>query len=141
MSETDAHGVPVEMQLNQVPMGPGGNNGNFHGPYLASSPAQKKKAADSIEKYIEPDTRKAGDVAEESTGAAVKAFAPKDGEGWLTSGALKAAHKTWEGQVKALLNRLSGEKASLRATNTLLGGTDIQVGADSKRIPSALDGY
>jgi hypothetical protein len=129
------------MQLNQAPLSPGGGDGGLYGPYLASSPAQKKKAADSIEKYIEPDTRKAGDVADESTSAAVKAFGPKDGEGWLTSGALKAAHKTWNDQVKALLNRLSGEKASLRATNTLLGGSDIKVGADTRRIPSALDGY
>ncbi|MGW8066419.1 hypothetical protein ACVV2G_30095 [Streptomyces ziwulingensis] len=130
------------MRLNQLPAEPGGGgNGGPRGPYLASTPAEKKKAATSIEEHVEPETRKAGDLADESTAAAVKEFGPKDAGGWATSGALKSAHETWGRQVQALMNRLGGEKESLRAVNTLLNGTDFQVGAASRRVPSPLDGY
>ncbi|MCH0563535.1 hypothetical protein I3F60_25085 [Streptomyces sp. MUM 136J] len=132
------------MQLNQVPMDPGGtggNGGSAQGPCLASTPAEKKKAARSIEVTIEPGTRRAGDLADEATGTAIKAFSARDGDGWATSGALRAAHDTWGTQVQALLTRLGGEKESLRATNTLLSGTDHQVGGGSRRITSPLDGY
>ncbi|MFD4141268.1 MULTISPECIES: hypothetical protein [unclassified Streptomyces] len=152
MSATDGNGTqgqPAAMQLDQVPMDPGGggdNNGGLQGPSLfapslASSPEAKKKAANSIELHIAPDTRKAGDTADESTGAAVKAFGPKDAGGWVTSGALKSAHEKWNGQVRALLDRLEAEKKALRATNTVLGGTDGQVGTDTTLIPSPFNGY
>ncbi|GAA2324594.1 hypothetical protein OKJ48_01125 [Streptomyces kunmingensis] len=133
----------VGMQLNQVPAEPGGSGGNGgpQGPYLASTPEEKKKAARSIEQTIEPGTRKAGDLADDATGAAVKEFGPKDDGGWVTSGALKTAHSTWGDQIQALLTRLGGEKESLRATNTLLSGTDFQVGGNAGRVPSTFDGY
>ncbi|MBN0044585.1 hypothetical protein JS756_10775 [Streptomyces actuosus] len=134
----------VGTQLNQVPTDPGGGGGNgggAQGPYLASTPAEKKKAAKSIEDTVEPGTRRAGALADEATDAAVKAFSAKDGDGWMASGALKAAHEAWGNQVQALLTRLGGEKESLRATNTLLSGTDFQIGAGSQRVPSPLDGY
>ncbi|MZD08274.1 hypothetical protein GTW43_24800 [Streptomyces sp. SID5785] len=127
------------MRLNQAPGDQGG--GGLQGPYLASTPAEKKKAAKSIEETIEPGTRTAGDLADESTGAAVKEFGPKDGDGWATSGALKSAHTTWGEQVQALMTRLGGEKQSLRATNTLFGGTDHQVGGRAQQVPSPLTGY
>ncbi|NEB81477.1 hypothetical protein G3I40_40645 [Streptomyces sp. SID14478] len=132
------------MRLNHVPTDPGRggtSSGPPRGPYLASTPAEKKKAAKSIEETIEPGTRRAGDLADEATGAAVKEFGPKDEHGWLTSGALKTAHDTWGDQIQALMNRLGGEKQSLRSANTVLGGTDVQVGANSRRVPSPLDGY
>ncbi|MEU0114918.1 hypothetical protein ABZ137_14620 [Streptomyces bobili] len=146
MSSADMDGtpeLPVGTQLNQFPADPGsgGGNGGLHGPYLASSPAAKKAAAKSIEEHIAPDTRTAGDVADASTTAAVKAFSAKDAEGWVTSGALKGAHETWGRQVTALLNRLNGEKEALLATNTLLSGTDFQVGAGVRQIPSSFDTY
>ncbi|CAM5546586.1 hypothetical protein SALBM311S_08242 [Streptomyces alboniger] len=49
--------------------------------------------------------------------------------GWLTSGAVRKAHKTWDEQVQNLMNRLSSDKAALRQGNTTLQGTDADVGA------------
>ncbi|WP_053913714.1 hypothetical protein VM636_08055 [Streptomyces sp. SCSIO 75703] len=135
-------GQPVGTRLNQYPAEPGGPPVPLGGGTadLASSPAQKKAAAKAIEEHLEPDTRKAGETADESTGAAVKAFAPKDGEGWVTSSALKKAHKTWGEQVQNLMNRLGGEKEALRSTNILFQNTDFGVG-QGVRQSSSLDGY
>ncbi|GGW86121.1 hypothetical protein CP966_21860 [Streptomyces galilaeus] len=135
---------PAGMRLNQIPLDPGGSSpgGQLPGGQkdLASSPAQKQAAAKAIEDHIEPDTKKAGDWAETETNAAVKAFAPKDGDGWVTSGALKKAHDTWDGQVQNLMSRLASEKAALRSTNTVLQNTDLGVGTDVRRI-SPIEGY
>ncbi|MFJ9036117.1 hypothetical protein ACIRF8_05975 [Streptomyces sp. NPDC102406] len=124
----------VGMRLNQTPAAEGPARGGQKD--LASSPAKKKAAARAIEQYIEPDTRKAGDWADTETGAAVHEFS----DGWLTSGALKKAPKTWGQQVHALLNRLSSEKAALRSANNTLQGTDGAVGAKTRSL-SALDGF
>ncbi|MFI8786576.1 hypothetical protein [Streptomyces sp. NPDC055105] len=107
---------------------------------LASSPARKRAAARAIESDIEPGTRRSGEWADEDTGAAVRAFDAKDGHGWITSSSLKKAHKAWGDQVKSLMNRLSSEKVSLRATTALLQGTDFGVGAHV-RTSSTLDRY
>ncbi|WP_408050164.1 hypothetical protein [Streptomyces sp. HO565] len=97
----------------------------------------------AIEEHIQPDTAKAGAWADEDTGSAVKAFAAKDGDGWVTSGALKKAHGTWGGQVKNLMDRLDAEKSALRGAGTVLQGTDHGVGAQALKIrqPSPLDRY
>ncbi|MFI8323854.1 hypothetical protein [Streptomyces sp. NPDC085529] len=122
------------MRLNQLaPAGGGGGAAN-----LVSTPAQKKAAADAIEKHLEPDTRKAGDTAESSTGAAVREFSGKDGEGWNTSPALKKAHEAWERQVKGLMGRLGSEKSALRSTSILLRNTDVGVGLQTRQS-SGLD--
>ncbi|MEU0006504.1 hypothetical protein ABZ079_20075 [Streptomyces sp. NPDC006314] len=107
---------------------------------LVSSPAEKRAAARAVEDHIEPDTRKAGRWADDETGAAVKAFGARDGCGWLTSGALRAAHETWAGQVKNLLDRLGAEKEALRVTNTVLTSADIGTGTALREL-SALDRY
>ncbi|GGW52453.1 hypothetical protein GCM10010503_31870 [Streptomyces lucensis JCM 4490] len=140
-------GPSVGMRLNQIPSDPGGSAGPSGGAGagggrkdLASSPAEKQAAAKALQDHIEPDTRKAGDWADDDTGAAVKALQAKDGDGWLTSGALKAAHKTWGEQVQNLMNRLSSEKAALRSTNTVFQGTDLGVGS-RVRTSSSLDQY
>ncbi|ATW49725.1 hypothetical protein [Streptomyces xantholiticus] len=125
------------MRLNQLAPDGGGGAGT---PDLASTPAQKKAAANAIEKHLEPDTKKAGDKAEESTGAAVKEFTAKDGEGWDTSAALKKAHEAWEKQVKALMNRLGSEKQALRNTSLLFQNNDIGI-ATQARQSSSLDKY
>ncbi|MEU2155502.1 hypothetical protein ABZ532_10885 [Streptomyces sp. NPDC019396] len=129
------------MRLNHVPPdGGGGGGGGFEGGKdFASTPAQKKKAAEFIEKHLEPDTRKAGATAHESTGGAAREFGPHDGEGWLTGTALKAAGKTWGEQLTTLMNRLGAEKAALRATHTLFQSTDA--GVMGVRKPSAMDSY
>ncbi|MFD5267205.1 hypothetical protein [Streptomyces sp. NPDC058335] len=107
---------------------------------MASSPAEKQAAAKAIEDHIEPDTKKAGDWADTETNAAVRAFAPKDGDGWVTSGALKKAHETWDGQVRNLMSRLASEKSALRSTDTVLQNTDLGVGTGVRRI-SPIEGY
>lgn len=128
----------ADMRLNQLPADPGGSSGTQQD--LASSPAEKRAAAKAIEDHIEPGTKKSGDWADEDTDAAVKEFGPKDGHGWLTSSAVKEAHKTWGEQLRNLMNRLASEKAALRSTGTLLLGTDLGVGSDLRKA-SPLDGY
>ncbi|WP_432164952.1 hypothetical protein [Streptomyces sp. bgisy031] len=140
----------ASMQLNQIPADPSGTTGppgpsNPFGPPagqqdLASSPAQKKAAAKAIEDHIEPDTKKSGDWADEDTTAVIKEFAARDGHGWLASGALKKAHKTWGDQVTNLMNRLGSEKGALRSTNTLFQATDFGV-RTQVRTSSSLDRY
>ncbi|WP_319595925.1 hypothetical protein [Streptomyces sp. ID05-04B] len=115
-------------------------NGRSGAPDLASTPAQKKSAANAIEQHLEPDTMKAGAVAEEKTNTAVKEFNGKGGHGWNTSDALKKAHGTWEKQVKALMDRLSADKSALRSTHILFQNQDIDI-ANKVRQSSNLDGY
>ncbi|WP_432064770.1 hypothetical protein [Streptomyces sp. C10-9-1] len=122
------------MRLNQLAPGSGGAGAAT----LASTPGQKKAAADAIEKHLEPDTKKAGDTAEASTSAAVRELSGKDGEGWATAPALKKAHEAWEKQVKALMGRLGSEKSALRSTSNLLRNTDIGIGVQARQS-SALD--
>ncbi|WUV39097.1 hypothetical protein OG318_23270 [Streptomyces sp. NBC_01483] len=130
---------PVGMRLNQLPGDLGGGPAGGK-PDLASSPAEKRAGAKAIEDHIEPDTNMAGKQADEEMGAVVKAFGPKDGHGWLTSGAVGKAHKAWGEQVQNLMNRLSSEKAGLRSSNTVLTGTDAGVGGGVRKS-SSLDGF
>jgi hypothetical protein len=131
----------VGMRLNQLPDGPGGGGSAGGGqPGLASSSAEKQAAANTLRNNIEPDTKAAGAWADDETGAVVKAFDAKDGHGWLTSGAVSKAHKTWGEQVQNLLNQLSGDESALRNNNTLLTGTDFGV-SDSARKVSVFDTY
>ncbi|MFJ2396053.1 hypothetical protein ACIOTI_25315 [Streptomyces sp. NPDC087843] len=132
------------MRLDQIPADTGGSEGpaGLIGgkPDLASSPAEKRAAAKAIEDHIEPDTAKSGRWADEETAAAVKAFDAKDGEGWLTSAALKKAHTTWGEQVKNLMDRLGSEKGALRSTSLVLQTTDLAVGS-GLRQSSSLERY
>ncbi|MEU1041842.1 hypothetical protein ACFYP4_29695 [Streptomyces sp. NPDC005551] len=129
-------GQGAGVRLDQLPAQRGTSGGG--GPDLASRPAEKKAAARAIEEHLEPDTRKAGAWADEETGTAVKEFAGRDGHGWVTSGALKRAHKAWSDQVKALMDRLGSEKDALRSTSVLFQRTDAGVGAQVRQ-PSGLD--
>ncbi len=110
------------------------------GPSLATSPARKKAAAEAIRTRIRPQTKVAGDHADEETSAAVKAFGAKDGDGWVTSRALKNAQKTWEQQVQAMLKRLEGDENGLLGARLNLQGADLLSGQQF-RPPSAIDGY
>lgn len=131
----------VGMRLNQYPADPGGGGPSGGGqPDLASSPAEKKAAANTLHNDIEPDTKAAGAWADDETGAAVKAFDAKDGHGWLTSGAVSKAHKTWSEQVQNFVNQLAGDESALRNDSTLLSGTDLGVGAGVRKV-SVLDTY
>ncbi|MFJ9714660.1 hypothetical protein ACIRPQ_01725 [Streptomyces sp. NPDC101213] len=121
------------MRLNHAAPLDGGGGSSSGGQDLASSPAEKKKAVEAIERHLEPDTRRDGTQARESTGAAARKF-----EGWLTGPALKTARRTWSEQLTTLMNRLGSEKAALHATNTLLQNTDTGVGLGIRKS-SALD--
>ncbi|MEU2154379.1 hypothetical protein ABZ532_05035 [Streptomyces sp. NPDC019396] len=132
--KADEAAQPTGTRLNQAaPAAGGGGIGD-----LASSPAEKKAAANAIEQHLEPDTKKAGKVAEDKTDSAVKEFSGKDGHGWDTSVALKKAHGTWEKQVKALVDRLGADKAALRNTSILFQSNDIGI-RSQVRQSSTLD--
>ncbi|MEW2256307.1 hypothetical protein [Streptomyces sp. NPDC047869] len=125
------------------PAGGYGGYGHGHGPgagRLASTPAEKRAAAKALNDHIEPDTRRAGEWADEETGAAVKAFGARDGHGWLTSAALRKAHAAWGDQVRNLMDRLGAEKDALRSTNVVLTSSDMAAGSALRRT-SALDLY
>ncbi|MFF9348374.1 hypothetical protein [Streptomyces sp. NPDC014734] len=119
------------MRLNQLAPAAGG--GGVSAPDLASSPAAKKAAAKAIGEDLEPGVEREGGHAAEQTKSTVKEFGPKDGYGWDTSGALKRAHKTWEGQIKMLLGRLASEKELLSETGTSFRNNDLGIAAQLTR--------
>ncbi|WP_327305490.1 hypothetical protein OG730_19880 [Streptomyces sp. NBC_01298] len=109
---TRLNGIPPE------PSGPGGGKPDF-----ASTPAEKKAAAGTIENELEPDTKKAAEHADDSTGSAHKGFA-----GWETAAGLKTVADTWDQQVRALMGRLAAEKNALRGASGLFVRNDTGVG-------------
>ncbi|MEV6424019.1 hypothetical protein [Streptomyces sp. NPDC051662] len=126
------------MRLNRLPdedrppaSAPGGG-----APDLASTPAQKRAAANTIETELQPNTKKAGDWADASMTTAISAFS-----GWATAAGLKTVQTTWESQVKTLVGRLNTEKGALRATVTILTGTDVDRRGTLSGIPSSFDAY
>ncbi|MFI1682378.1 MULTISPECIES: hypothetical protein [unclassified Streptomyces] len=121
---TDLH---ADMQLNTASPHNGGGSGGQGGEDFASSPAEKKKAARAIDEHLLRDTQKAGDVADEDTANAVKAFKPKDGDGWLTSPALHKAQKAWSTQVKSLKKRLAAESSALRDTSISFNSNELGI--------------
>ncbi|MGA5046952.1 hypothetical protein [Streptomyces arboris] len=144
-------GGSASMQLNEAPSDPSpppvygpfapgqGPNASTQVPYapgyappfapsLATDPARKKAAAEAIRTRIKPQTRSAGEHTDEETSAAVKALGAKDGDGWVTSRALKDAHKTWGGQVRSMLGRLEADINSLNGARRNLFGADVQSG-------------
>ncbi|MGW1891690.1 hypothetical protein ACWCP6_15760 [Streptomyces sp. NPDC002004] len=145
LKATAAQGHSSRMQLKQLPVDPGGSGGSGGSggpnggwePDLASSPAEMQTAANAIHDRIE-GTRKAGRWADDDTDDAVKAFGPKDGDGWLTAAAIKKAHKTWGDQVQNLLTQLASERAGVCGTNKVLTGTDGETGL-KVRASSPLD--
>ncbi|MYT23060.1 hypothetical protein GTW69_22690 [Streptomyces sp. SID7760] len=106
------------MRLNGVPAADGGGGETF-----ASTPAQKRSAANTIETELEPNTKKATEHADESTNTAVKGF-----DGWDAAGGLKKVADTWDQQVKVLMGRLGSEKASLRGASGLFVQNDLGTG-------------
>ena len=130
-------GVPRVLDVSGVPSVPGVS---ARRPDLASSPGEKRAAARAIEDHIEPGTRAAGRRADDENGAAVREFAARDGDGWVTSAALKKAHGTWADQVKNLMDRLGAEKDALRSGNAVLTSTDLAAGS-TLRERSSLDTF
>ncbi|MER7468979.1 hypothetical protein [Streptomyces sp. NPDC097981] len=106
------------MRLNGVPAADGGGGGTF-----ASTPAQKRSAANTIETELEPNTKKATEHADESTNTAVKGF-----DGWDAAVGLKKVADTWDQQVKVLMGRLGSEKGSLRGASGLFVQNDLGTG-------------
>ncbi|WP_103515335.1 hypothetical protein [Streptomyces sp. SM10] len=115
------------MQLNQLPADQGGSSSAGPlSPSCASTPAEKKAAADAIDERILTETRDAGKWADEANSVAVKAFGPKDGEGWDSS-------------LRVLCTRLSSESASLRDTGIIFRNNDIGIGT-GLGLKSNIDG-
>ncbi|AYV32282.1 hypothetical protein HET69_13400 [Streptomyces sp. CJ_13] len=106
------------MRLNSAPAADGGGGGTF-----ASTPAQKRSAANTIETELEPNTKTATDHADESTNTAVKGF-----DGWDAAVGLKKVADTWDQQVKVLMGRLGSEKGSLRGASGLFVQNDLGTG-------------
>ncbi|GLV80677.1 hypothetical protein Slala03_03660 [Streptomyces lavendulae subsp. lavendulae] len=117
-----AHAGGADQVATRLNSGPGaavpplvpGGPGDF-----ASTPAEKKAAAGTIETELEPDTKKAADHADDATGTAQKGF-----DGWDTAAGLAKVADTWDQQVKTLMGRLAGEKAALRGASGLFAGND-----------------
>ncbi|WP_322872049.1 hypothetical protein [Streptomyces goshikiensis] len=110
------------MRLNGVPAADGGGGGGGGGTF-ASTPAQKRSAANTIETELEPNTKKATEHADESTSTAVKGF-----DGWDAALGLKKVSDTWDQQVKVLIGRLGSEKGSLRGASGLFVRNDLGTG-------------
>lgn len=108
-------------QLNGIPPEPSGSGGGK--PDFASTPAQKKAAAGTIENELEPNTKKAAEHADDSTSSAHKGFG-----GWETAAGLKTVADTWDQQVRTLMGRLAAEKNALRGASGLFVRNDTGVG-------------
>ncbi|MFJ3505204.1 hypothetical protein [Streptomyces sp. NPDC090135] len=119
-------------RLNQVPAEPGGGGGQSD---LATTPAKKKAAANTIENHIQPDVKAAADAGDEGTNGAVAEF-----KGWDTATGLKKAHDHWDGQVKRLMARLDSEKGALRDASTLFSNNDIVTGYSFAPTQSKISG-
>ncbi|MCX5376209.1 hypothetical protein [Streptomyces sp. NBC_00091] len=120
----------VGMRLNHVPPEPSGPPSGLGGPGglggpsdFASTPAEKKAAAGTIETELEPNTKKAAVHADDATNTAQKGF-----EGWETAAGLKKVADTWDQQVKSLMARLSAEKTALRGASGLFVQNDVGTG-------------
>ncbi|GHB36441.1 hypothetical protein GCM10010347_02120 [Streptomyces cirratus] len=132
-SATGGADQQVGMRLNHVPpepSGPGPSSPPVYGPFapgkgpadFASSPADKKAAAGTIETELQPNTKKAAEHADEATNAAHKGF-----DGWDTAAGLKKVADTWDQQVKNLMARLDAEKGALRGASGLFTGNDTGI--------------
>ncbi|MFI1154344.1 hypothetical protein [Streptomyces sp. NPDC020817] len=108
------------MRLNSAPAADGGGGG---GGTFASTPAQKRSAANTIETELEPNTKKATEYADESTNTAAKGF-----DSWDAAAGLKKVADTWDRQVKVLMGRLGSEKGSLRGASGLFVQNDLGTG-------------
>ncbi|MEU2395768.1 hypothetical protein [Streptomyces sp. NPDC007369] len=102
---------------------------------FASTPAEKKAAANTIQTELQPNTQKASTHADEATGAAQKGF-----DGWETAAGLKKVAETWDQQVKNLMARLEAEKNSLRGASGYFQRNDVGLGNDFLATKSKLNG-
>ncbi|AEN12730.1 MULTISPECIES: hypothetical protein [unclassified Streptomyces] len=110
----------TSMRLNGADEGPAPGLGGQAD--LASTPAEKKAAANTIENELEPSTKKATDWADEASATAVKEF-----DGWDTGAGLKKVTETWDKQVKVLMGRLSSEKNALRGANLYFNNNELDI--------------
>ncbi|WP_411086911.1 hypothetical protein [Streptomyces sp. 061-3] len=119
------------MRLNDAPAGPLAPDGSGE---FASTPAQKKAAAGTLETELEPNTLKAAKHADAATNTAQKSFA-----GWDTAAGLKKVADTWDQQVKTLMGRLAAEKNALRGASGLFVRNDTGLGDQLRASQSKLN--
>ncbi|MFJ7061621.1 hypothetical protein ACIQVA_28545 [Streptomyces microflavus] len=129
-------GASAAMRLNGIPEEDRAPRAQGSRPDLASAPAQKRAAANTIATELQPNTKKAGNRPDESMTAAMSVFS-----GWATGTGLKTVHTTWESQVKTLLGRLDTEKGALSSAANIFVTTDIERGNSLRSIPSSLNSY
>jgi hypothetical protein len=91
-----------------------------------SSEAEKKAAAQYIEKHLRPETHKAGNSADDET-KHVTGGRSELHKWQLTSG-LMHRHSRWERHLRKLKNRLEQEQAGLQQANRLIGFNDQLTG-------------
>lgn len=127
---TRLSGAPGPGQSPMGPFVPGSGPQDF-----ASTPAEKKAAANTIETELQPDTKTATERADATTEAARKGF-----DGWETAAGLKTVADTWDQQVKTLMGRLAYEKNALRGANSLITGNDTGLGGQFLTSRSKLNG-
>ncbi|MFF1463472.1 hypothetical protein [Streptomyces sp. NPDC058330] len=110
----------TSMRLNGADEGPPPGLGGQAD--LASTPAEKKAAADTIDNELMKMTTDATDWADEATSAAAKEFAD-----WETGASLKKVSKTWDKQVKVLMGRLATESSALRGTAVYFNRNELDI--------------
>ncbi|MEV6104908.1 hypothetical protein AB0M28_09355 [Streptomyces sp. NPDC051940] len=133
--------IPAQqMQLNQADAGGGGGGSGT----LASSAADKKRAAGYLEGTLVPQTQSAGRMAEGGGQVHPPMIAPgasgppsilakpdtglKGLSAWGTEKGLSQAMSVWQGQVNRLLTRLGGEHNALSGASNLFQGQDGTTG-------------
>ncbi|AQT75205.1 hypothetical protein [Streptomyces sp. fd1-xmd] len=116
-------------RLNGVDGSPASPLASGGGSIFGSTPTEKNAAANTIETELEPNTKKATGGAKENTSAAAQSL-----DGWATASGLKKVAETWDQQAKALMGRLSAEKASLRSTSGLFVRNDIRTGDELRAL-------
>ncbi|MCX4965205.1 hypothetical protein OHA98_10245 [Streptomyces sp. NBC_00654] len=109
----------TDMRLNGADDGPLPGLG---GQVLASTPAEKAAAANTIENELEDSTNKSTNLADEASSAAAKEFTD-----WATGPAITKLGETWDKQVKTLMGRLSSEKNGLRGAANGFARNDLDI--------------
>ncbi|MFF7392757.1 hypothetical protein ACFZAE_30475 [Streptomyces scabiei] len=134
-------------------------SGNGGEQRLASSPSDKKRAAEFMEEQLMPDTQAAAGMAVGGGAVRPPLIAPmtpaaptsllikqdtglKGLSGWVLDQGVSNALTVWQGQANRLLGRLQQELDALHGTKNLFQNQDTAIGAQAAAVrpPSSFDG-